>query len=136
VNTFRKILRTQKGDSTITNIAIVAGLILIAFLCWKLGIPLVKNMILSDYTRKQVNYDSENYQLDATMLNSMSSKVLNKAIDLKLPVTDRDIKIDQEGNKAIMVVKYKYPVNLIFFEFNWNFEITRRSEGIAINLDD
>jgi hypothetical protein len=120
-----KILKSERGDSTVMSIGILIGLLIIILLIWKMGIPVFKNMQLAQFAEKQVNYDWQNMKLDATMIRSMHDQTYNKAKSLDLPVSERDMKVEQEAEKATIEINYKYPVDLFLFKFNLEFHVLK-----------
>ena len=127
----KRNLNSDRGDSRITNIILIVVSVVFVLLIWKIGWPFFQNMRLATFAEKQVNYDREDYILDAAMMRSIAEKTYNRAKSLHLPVSDRDIKIDAEGDRAILEIKYNYPVDLFLFKFDMNFKINRRSEGLG-----
>ena len=125
-------MRSERGDSKLYGtIAVILVFVLVVGM-WKFGIPLFKNMVISNYARKIVNYDTENERLDYSLMRSMYDKVYNRAVDLNLPVKEKDVIVDREDNRAVIKIKYTIPVNLFVTTIDLNFNTEKRSEGVAL----
>jgi hypothetical protein len=80
---------------------------------------------------RTANYDREEIVLDYTLMRSMHDKIYNQGVYLNLPVEDRKIFVDREGERAIITIDYSMPIDLFVYKFDMKFHIDRKSEGIG-----
>lgn len=128
-------IRNQKGDSRAMSIFLLIILLIVVLCVWKIGLPFFSYMRLGSFTANTVNYDRQNYTLDAGMMRSMVDRIENRAIDMGIPLTDRGIKIDREGDRAIIEIEYLQPFDLVLFKFERVMRIEKKSEGLGFKLE-
>lgn len=129
--TVRRLLNKQSGDSKAMSIFLLIVVLIILLCLWKIGLPYLGYMRLSTFVTETVNYDRQNYVLDANMMRSMVDRVYNQAIELNLPISEKSIQIEREDERAVMSIDYIQPVDMILFQFNMKMKIERVSEGIG-----
>ncbi len=127
----RRLLNKQSGDSKAMSIFLLAIALVILLCFWKIGLPYLSYMRLSTFVTETVNYDRQNYVLDANMMRSMVDRVYNQALELNLPISEKSIQIEREDERAVMSIDYIQPVDMILFQFNMKMSIKRVSEGIG-----
>ncbi|GEM_PF-6644062 len=131
----QRILKIQAGDSKLMSLFLLVVVLILILCLWKIGLPYLSYMRLSTFVTETVNYDRQNYVLDATMMRSMVDRVYNKALELNLPIAEKSIQIEREDDRAVMSIDYIHPVDMILFRFNLKMKIERMSEGIGFKIE-
>ena len=54
---------------------------------------------------------------------TLKGRVLNRAKELDLPVTAKDLTVTKAGGVIRMACKFTAPVNILGFTYNWDFDL-------------
>jgi len=124
----KRMVTNQRGSETTYSIIGLVILVIILFLAFKLAVPFFKNMSLSQYAQELVNYDYQNSRPNPNGVKSIQSKLVNRIKQKDMPIGPKQVKVDYDLEKYAVQIDYSYPVNLLVFEFDWDFKILRESE--------
>lgn len=110
-------LRRQAGEGVLgcvvwLVIAGIGGLILIKMVPVKIA-----SSELLDFMVEQAKFAGRR-----TTSETIKKAIHEKAAQLGLPVTAKDISVNLTGGRIIMRCKYSVPVDLVFYTYVWEFD--------------
>lgn len=123
----QRLLNQRGSEKTYTIIGFLI-IFIVVFLVFKLGVPYMKYMSLSQYTQELVNYDYLNERPSPTGVNTIQGKLTNRIKQKRMPIDPKAVKVDYDLEKYTAQIDYVYPVNLVVTKFDWEFQILKESE--------
>jgi hypothetical protein len=110
-------MRRQSGEGVLGCVVwlVLAG---IATLILVKMVPVkIASSELLDFMTEQAKFAGRHTTSDA-----VKKAILNKAVQLGLPVTAKDIGVQITGGRIIMRCTYAVPVDLVFYTYVWQFD--------------
>ena len=72
---------------------------------------------LYDYMDDQARFGAR------TPSGAIKTRILKRAKDLELPVTERDVTVKKSGGVIRMTCKFTVPVKILGYTYNWDFDL-------------
>ena len=105
------------GEGKLGCILWLAILVLAGLIAYK-AIPVkIAASQLYDYMDDQARFGAR------VSTDGLRTRILNRAKELDLPVTSRDIKVLKRGGIIRMECNFTVPLDLLGFEYNWDFNL-------------
>ena len=109
--------RPGLGEGRVGCIIWAAILLLSGLIAYK-ALPVKLNASqLYDYMDDQARFGAR------VSSNTLKNRVLKRAKELDLPVTEKDIKVSKSGGVIRMQCNFTVPVDILGFTYNWDFNL-------------
>ena len=110
-------MRRQVGEGMVGCIIWIAlvgfgGLVLLKMVPVKMA-----TSELQDFMVEQAKFAGRR-----TTAASVHKAIYEKALQLALPVTKKDVKVTLAGGRIVMKCSYTVPVDLVLFTYDWEFD--------------
>ena len=121
--------RFSLGQTTTQNLVVLLVLALIVVLIWRLGVPVIRKMLLEQQIDRFVNWDREN-QRDPTDESVMCETLVMKARHYGFKASDKDLKFYYDPDERVLTIKMDYviPIDLFLFDFDWKVHVEKTTE--------
>ena len=95
-----------------------AGVLVIAGIVAYTAIPVkLASTQLYDYMDDQARFGAR------VPPQALKARILNRAKELELPVTERDITVKKTGGMIRMECSFTVPLNILGFTYDWDFDL-------------
>ena len=110
-------VQCQRGEGKLGCVFWLALFLAIIMFGWKTLPVKTSSSQLKDFMVEQSKFarNASNQQI--------AKRILNKAKELKLPVTSKDIKVRKTSARVEMRCKYTVPIEFPLYTYNWNFDL-------------
>ena len=106
----------ERGEGNLGCILWLLVLGLAVMIAWK-AIPVkMASAELYDYMDEVARATGVN-----TTAEEVSKAILQRAVDLKLPLTKENLKVIRDGDRLIMRAEYTVPVDFPGYTYHWHF---------------
>lgn len=106
----------ERGSGNLGCILWALVLIIGAMVAWK-AIPVkIASSEMYDFMEEVAKFSAK------TPPDELKNQIVNKAAQLKLPVTKDQITVQRVGDSIRMQVKYTVPVEFPGYTYNWQFD--------------
>ena len=108
--------RRQGGDTTLGCALWIVVLLVFAVICWH-AIPVKMR------TAELHAYMEDQAQLAGRLpAEQIERRILQRAEDLSLPITKKELTVRKTANRIFMEVTYTVPLEFPLYTYNWQFE--------------
>jgi len=107
----------QAGEGIMGCVFWLVLLAIAALILVKLVPIKVADAELEDFMVEQAKYTGR-----GTTAAGVEKAILNKSLQLGLPITKKDIKVHLSGGRIVLRCNYSVPVDLLVFTYVWDFE--------------
>lgn len=106
----------ERGEGNLGCILWVLVLGLVVMVAWKALPVKVASAELYDFMDEQAKFAGAN-----TTSEEVKKRILQRAVELKLPLTKEQVTVERNGDRIRMVAEYTVPVELPGYTYNWTF---------------
>jgi len=106
----------ERGEGNLGCILWVLILAVVVLVAWKAVPVKVASAELYDFMDEQAKFSSAN-----TTPDDIAKGILQRAMELKLPLDKDHVKVQRIGDRILMSAEYTVPVDLIFTTYHWHF---------------
>ncbi len=112
-----RLMRRQAGEGIVGCVVWAALLGIVLLVAVKMLPVKVASAELEDFMVEQAKFVGRRANADR-----IKKAILDKADQLGLPVTSKDLTVRLSGGRIRMNCTYTVPVDLVFYTYNWTFE--------------
>ncbi len=110
-------LQRQRGEGKLGCMMWLAVFAIVCMFGWKTLPVKTSSSQLKDFMVEQSKFAK------GADRNQIANRILNKAKQLKLPVTRKDIKVIKTASRLEMRCEFTVPIDFPLYTWNWNFDI-------------
>ena len=110
-------LRRQAGEGLVGCVVWLVLLGFVILILFKVVPVKIASSEMLDFMTEQAKFAGRR-----TTKEGVHKALLDKAYQLQLPVTAKDIQVTVGGGRIIMRCTYSVPVDLIFYTYVWEFD--------------
>ena len=108
--------RSQRGEGNLGCVLWAIALGLVVLICWKMVPVKIASARLYDFMEEQAKYAAKKSP------EKIAKGIVNRAAELELPVTDKDVEVRRIGDSIKMRVSYTVDVEFPGYTYEWDFE--------------
>lgn len=108
--------RSRFGEGRAGCVLWVAALLLFSWICWKAVPVKIQSAQLDDYMVELAKFSAR------AKPDDVKQQIVQRAEELGLPVTSRDVRVTRRGGNIIMEATYTVPLDFGFYVYQWTFK--------------